>query len=98
MDLQKIVNQKNATIVDVRESFETFFGIAEGAVKIPLSKVKSSVEEFNKMSKPIVVYCRSGNRSGKAMNYLKAQGITEVYNGGGLAEVKVLLENKTKDN
>jgi len=43
------------------------------------------------MSKPIVVYCRSGNRSGKAMNYLKAQGITEVYNGGSLADVKALL-------
>jgi len=92
MDLQKIVNQNNATIVDVRESFETFFGIAPGATKIPLSGIKKRVEEFRKMSKPIVVYCRSGNRSGKAMNYLKAQGITEVYNGGSLAEVKALLE------
>ena len=92
MDLQKIINQENVTIVDVRESFETFFGIAPGAVKIPLSGIKKRVDEFQKMSKPIVVYGRSGNRSGKAMNYLKAQGITEVYNGGSLADVKALLK------
>jgi len=92
MDLQKIINQENVTIVDVRESFETFFGIAPGARKIPLSGIKKRVDEFQNMSKPIVVYCRSGNRSGKAMNYLKAQGITEVYNGGSLADVKALLK------
>jgi len=28
------------------------------------------------------------------MNYLKAQGIEEVYNGGSLSEVKALLKNK----
>ena len=94
MNLQDIVNQDNVTIVDVRERFETFFGIAPGAKKIPLSGIKNNIGEFQKMSKPIVIYCRSGNRSGKAMNYLKTQGITEVYNGGSLAEVKVLLDNK----
>jgi len=92
MDLQKIVNQENTTIVDVRESFETFFGIAPGATKIPLSGIKKRVAEFQKMSKPIVVYCRSGNRSGKAMKFLKTQGIHEVYNGGSLADVKALLK------
>ena len=92
MNLEKIINQENTTIVDVRESFETFFGIAPGATKIPLSGIKKRVDEFQKMSKPIVVYCRSGNRSGKAMDYLKTQGITEVYNGGSLADVKALLK------
>jgi len=83
--------QENVTIVDVRESFETIFGIAPGATKIPLSGIKKRVDEYRKMSKPIIVYCRSGNRSRKAMNYLKAQGITEIYNGGSLADVKALL-------
>ncbi len=72
MDLQQIVNQDKVTIVDVRERLETFFGIAPGVIKMPLSSIKSNVEEFRKMSKPIVVYCRSGNRSGKAMDYLKS--------------------------
>jgi len=94
MDLQKVINQETITIVDVREPFETYFGKAKGAINIPLGKIAKRVEEFRKMSKPIVVYCRSGNRSGQAMNYLKAQGIEEVYNGGSLSEVKALLKNK----
>lgn len=94
MDIQQIINQENRTIVDVREPFETYFGKAEGAINIPLGKIAKRIEEFKKMSQPIVVYCRSGNRSGQAMNYLKAQGIEAVYNGGSLSEVKALLKNK----
>ena len=94
MDLQKIFNQEHTTIVDVREPFETYLGKAKGAINIPLGTIPKRVEEFRKMSKPIIVFCRSGNRSGQAMNYLRAQGIEEVYNGGSLSEVKALLKNK----
>ena len=95
MDLQSIINQEKVSIVDVREPFEIMMGKATGAINIPLGKIASRIEEFRQMSKPIVVYCRSGNRSGQALSYLKAQGIEEVYNGGSLAEVKALLNSKT---
>ena len=95
MDLQKIINQESTTIVDVREPFETYFGKAKGAVNIPLRKIAKSVEAFRQMSKPIVVYCKSGNRSGQALDYLKAQGIKDIYNGGGLREVKALVKNNS---
>lgn len=96
MDLQEIINQDSVTIVDVRERIETFFGIAPNAKKIPLGRVKGSVEEFQKMSKPIVVYCRSGNRSEAVVGYLQSQGITEIYNGGSLGNVRSLLKGKNK--
>ncbi len=94
MNLRNIINQGNATIVDVREPIEVMMGKAKGATNIPLRKIPSRVEEFRQMSKPIIVYCRSGNRSAQAMGYLRAQGIQEVYNGGSLSEVKALLKNK----
>lgn len=94
MDLQKVINQETTSIVDVREPFETFFGKAKGAVNIPLRAINSRIEEFQKMSKPIVVYCRSGNRSEQAKKLLLAKGIKEVYNGGSLSEIKALLKNK----
>jgi phage shock protein E len=53
--------------------------------------VQSRISEFEKMPKPIVVYCRSGARSGMAMSILKQSGINEVYNGGGLADMQMLL-------
>jgi len=94
MDLQKMINQENTTIVDVREPFETMFGKAKGAINISLGNIQDRIEEFRQMSKPIIVYCRSGNRSGQATSYLRAQGIKEVYNGGSLSEVKALLKSK----
>jgi phage shock protein E len=45
------------------------------------------------MPKPIVVYCRSGNRSGMAKTILNQQGINEVYNGGGVYEMLNMIAN-----
>jgi len=94
MNLQKIINQKGTTLIDVRESFETLMGKAKGAINIPLGTLPERLEDIKAMNTPIVLYCRSGNRSGQAVAFLKAQGITEVYNGGSLGEVKELLANK----
>ena len=87
MNLEKIINQKDTTIVDVREPHEFEPIHANGAVNIPLGSISDRVEEFRKMSKPIVVYCASGNRSGQALNYLKSEGIEEVYNAGSVFQV-----------
>lgn len=90
MDLATIIKEKSASIVDVRQGFECIFGKAKDAVNIPLGEVPDRLEEFKAMKKPIVVYCRSGNRSGQAMKFLKANGIDEVYNGGSVGNVKSL--------
>ncbi len=92
MNLQEIAKKETTTIVDVRESFETFFGKVDGAVHIPLRKIAEKMDDFHQMSQPIIVYCRSGKRSEKAMKLLKILGIQEVYNGGSVADVKALLK------
>jgi len=92
MDLKNIANQKSITIVDVRESFETLFGKVDGSINIPLRKISNRIEDFRQMSQPIIVYCRSGNRSESATELLKALGIEEVYNGGSVSDVKALLK------
>jgi rhodanese-related sulfurtransferase len=40
----------------------------------------------------VILFCRSGNRSGKALEYLNSQGLKDGYNGGGWAELKANLE------
>jgi len=40
------------------------------------------------MKKPIIAYCRSGNRSGTAVSILKQYGITDAVNGGGFEDLK----------
>ena len=88
MNLQEIINQENTTIVDVREPHEFSQGHAEGAINIPLSTIPHRVSDFQKMSTPIVVYCRSGMRSANALGFLLAQGIKEIYNAGSLDDVR----------
>lgn len=88
MDLKEILAKDSVTIVDVREPMEYAMGHVDGAINIPLSTIFQHVDDFRRMRKPIVVYCRSGNRSAQAEAFLRAQGITDVYNGGSLEEME----------
>jgi phage shock protein E len=75
---------KQATIVDVRTPGEFAVQHFPGAINIPLNDVLKKMKQFRNMSKPIVVYCRSGNRSGLAVTILQQNGISSVINGGSL--------------
>ncbi len=96
MDLINIVNNPTATIVDVRETYEFQSGHAANAINIPLSSLAARMDEFRKMSAPIVLYCVSGNRSGQARQFLMANGFQEVYNGGGLGDMAYYQSAKAK--
>ena len=89
MNINEIINDPNATIVDVRTEGEFHGGHVAGSINIPLDQVPHKVEEFKGMSKPIVLCCLSGNRSGQATMFLRHHGIEEAYNGGGWSEVQI---------
>lgn len=95
MQLKDLINHPEATLIDVRESWELGSGRVEGALNIPLGQVFARVEELRELSKPVVLFCVSGNRSGMAMEFLKAQGVKEVYNGGSWQQVAALRESVT---
>ena len=78
-----------ATIIDVRTP-EEFAGLhVPGAINIPLDQLPERIEELKGMSKPIVAYCRVGNRSGIAVAMLKQRGISDAVNGGGIEDMLV---------
>jgi rhodanese-related sulfurtransferase len=91
MNLQSIVKQANTTLIDVREPFEFATHHVAGAINIPLQSIPKKMDELREMSGPIVLYCRSGNRSGMATNFLKSHGFKEVYNGGSVTAVEYFL-------
>ena len=76
-----------ALVVDVRTPEEFKQGNLDNAINYPLSEVAMHFASIDK-AKPIVFYCRSGNRSGQAYQYLKAQGFTQIHNAGGLIEMQ----------
>ena len=79
--------ENNATIVDVRTPEEFAGQHVPGAINIPLDQVAQRINEFKELPKPIIAYCRSGNRSGMAVTILKQNGITEAVNGGGIDDM-----------
>lgn len=76
--------QQGAIIIDSRTAKEYAQGHIDGAVNIPFDV---SVKQFSALGiakdQQVVLYCRSGNRSGKALASLKAAGYTNLHNGGG---------------
>lgn len=80
----QLINHKGALVLDVREEGEFKSGHLLAARHIPLGKLGGLIGELEKYrTKPIVVVCRSGNRSANACALLGKQGFTEVYNLGG---------------
>jgi len=66
-------------VIDVREPSEYRAGHVPGVELVPLATVASAAGSWDK-SEPIVIICRSGNRSMQAANTLKDQGFEAVYN------------------
>ena len=69
-------------IIDVRDPGEFKSGHVEGAINVPVSKLKSA-KEIKALAKDqkIIVYCASGARSTMAQTILDSMGFTEVVNG-----------------
>ena len=70
-----------ALLVDVRTPAEFESGHLDGALNISHELTAQRIAEYgDDKSRPIVVYCRSGNRSGQALKVLVELGFTGVRN------------------
>ncbi|MDP3984109.1 MAG: rhodanese-like domain-containing protein [Acidimicrobiia bacterium] len=79
-----VARGKELLILDVREPDEWRAGRIEGARHIPMGELPSRLGELN--GNPVVVVCRSGNRSEQVTRFLRARGFAaENLDGGMLA-------------
>ena len=73
--------QPNVTLIDVRTSEEYESGHLDKAQNIDFLNEElfiTEIEKFDK-SQPIYIYCRSGNRSGKAATLMQELGFQTIY-------------------
>jgi phage shock protein E len=89
--LKEAVKESETVFVDVRTKAEFNSGHIPGAKNIPLDELMGRLDELDGISGPLVLYCRSGNRSGMALHMLREAGWDNLYNGGGIDDVKYLL-------
>ncbi len=86
-ELKKLLDRKEPLyLLDVREPYEWEICRIPGAHLIPLGRLAASLNQLN-TSDNIIAYCRSGVRSGKAVDLLRSSGFHKVKNltGGILA-------------
>ena len=97
MDVQEITINENSTIIDVRTEREFRDGHLRNAVNIPYGKISNEISEHvpNK-NKEIILYCRSGRRSGIAKKVLDGMGYTNAINAGSYKKLKEQERNKQK--
>ncbi len=73
-----------APVIDVRTEEEFGQGHLPHAVNIPYDQIASRVGELpSDRTRPVVLYCRSGRRSGIAKQTLEELGFTNAINAGG---------------
>ncbi|MBA3822157.1 MAG: rhodanese-like domain-containing protein [Deltaproteobacteria bacterium] len=82
-----------ATVIDVRTPEEFEGGHVARAVNLPVDGFAGRLAEVERLlggdkSRPVVVYCASGRRSGIAQQQLEAAGYTQVINGGGFDDLQ----------
>ena len=83
-----IAGRADAILLDVRTPDEVAQGVIRNAANIDFydGSFMAALDKLDK-SKPVLIYCRSGRRSGVAMSKMSELGFTEIYNlQGGIIE------------
>jgi rhodanese-related sulfurtransferase len=84
LEATRLVNHEQAIVLDTRDEGEYRQGHILNAVHIPLADLERRSTELERFKgRPVIAYCRSGNRSLSAGALLKKQGFERVFNLGG---------------
>jgi len=86
-ELVGLLGQPNLFLIDVRTAEEYRAGAIPSALNIPYDVIQDNLPTQDREAR-IVVYCRSGNRSGKAKATLEALGFRNVNNFGPVTNWK----------
>lgn len=70
-------------VLDVRENFEVAEGMIPGALHIPMGQLNTRLAELE-TAHPVIVVCRSGNRSARVAEALNNAGYTADTMAGGM--------------
>ena len=84
--------KEGAFLIDVRTPAEFSTGSVKGAVNIPLDRIPDQLSML-KNKRNIVVFCKSGGRSGQAKSMLEQYGFPDVINGGTWQHIHQIVTN-----
>ncbi len=82
--VQKVMGE-GGQLIDVRSPVEFNQGSLDGAINMPVESFQVLKDGIDS-SKPVLLYCRTGARSGMVKNYLDQLGYDDVHNIGGIQQ------------
>ena len=86
---EEIVIDEKTTVIDVRTEKEYNAGHLKNSINIPYGEIKDTIgKHVHDKNQKIIVYCRSGRRSGIAKKTLDEMGYTNVINTGAYEKLK----------
>ena len=68
--------------------------VAENKIEKEIDKIETINDNYDFKDHKIYLYCRSGNRSGIALEILKNLGYKDLVNAGGIKEASSLLKKE----
>src|SRR5256885_16938540 len=75
-----LINREDALVLDVREPGEYGAGHILGAKNLPPARLEANAADVaKKKDATLILYCETGDRSGKAVTPLKKQGHAKVF-------------------
>ena len=90
-----LLSSNEIIVIDVRSFEEVKTGVIQDAIHIEWTKIEEAITNLDiSKEQPIYLYCRSGNRSGKATKILEKIGYTNAINAGGITEAAKKLDKK----
>jgi rhodanese-related sulfurtransferase len=89
-EMKELSQMDGVQLVDVRTPEEFMEGHIKGFQNIDFmsDSFQEDIEKLDK-NKPVIVYCKSGNRSGKSCKIMKEKGFVKIYDlEGGIEKWK----------
>ena len=81
-ELQKLLADSGATLVDVRTAPEVAAGSIPSAIHVPLEELRGRLDEIPR-DRPVIAYCKVGQRGYFAERILRQNGFADVRNLSG---------------
>ena len=83
----------DAQLIDVRTHAEFVSGHIDGAFNLPLDRFNHDIHRVvPDKNTPVILYCRSGARSGHALSAMRQMGYHQAHNGGSVGALALRLK------
>jgi rhodanese-related sulfurtransferase len=80
----ELLREGDIQLIDIREDYEHEAGRIEGDRHVVMDRLPAEADALAEADEPIVFYCRTGSRSGVAVQAFRASGRSAYHLDGGI--------------